>query len=74
MLDVARVLRTWPAFTIKRAALHLLRVERTGAALALLTCGEPVPVVRERLMLRFGVSRRSAYRCVAEALDLGRRS
>ena len=48
---------------------ELVRLDRTAAAVQLLDAGLSRPVVRERLIARFRISRRTAERDIAEALD-----
>lgn len=49
------------------------RKERIHFARRLLDDGEPRPVIRERLMVRFGIKRASAYSAIGAALKLSNR-
>src|SRR5450830_314328 len=48
------------------------RQERIQFARRLLDDGGPRPVIRERLMLRFGIRRASAYNAIGKALKLSK--
>jgi len=48
------------------------RQERVHYARRMLDAGEPRPVIRERLMSRFGIKRASAYTAIGAALKLSK--
>jgi hypothetical protein len=48
------------------------RKERVQFARRLLDDGEPRPIIRDRLMARFGIKRASAYNAIDEALQLSK--
>ena len=48
------------------------RKERVRFARRLLDDGEPRPIIRDRLMARFGIKRASAYNAIDEALQLSK--
>lgn len=48
------------------------RKERVQFARRLLDNGEPRPIIRDRLMIRFGIGRASAYNAIDAALQLSK--